>query len=136
MRVWESISMAPDDETWCAVRRVEGRVRTVGCCCWVVGGGLVKGIVVLSRMMAFDAVDSVWLPITIVGVSLSTIWLPIWSVPLGYWTAVIVVEPRSRTASGRVGCADEEDRAGSPCEEKVFLVSFAVSLNSSSDEYV
>jgi hypothetical protein len=31
MRVCEPIKMAPGDEAWCAVRRVELRVRIVGC---------------------------------------------------------------------------------------------------------
>jgi hypothetical protein len=38
---------------------VELRVRIVGSCCWVVGGGGVKGIVVPAKMMAFDAVNRV-----------------------------------------------------------------------------
>lgn len=63
---------APEEEAWCAVRRVELRVRTVGCC-----DGVVKDIVVLAKMRAFDAVDRVWLPITSAGVSLLRIWVPI-----------------------------------------------------------
>jgi hypothetical protein len=65
-----------------------------------VGGEVVKGTVVLAKMRASDAVDRVWLSITSTGVSLLRNWVPIWRVPLGYWVAVRVVEPRSRTASG------------------------------------
>jgi hypothetical protein len=50
--------------------------------------------------------------------------VPIWRVPLGYWVAVRVVEPRSRTAPGRVDCADE---GGSICEVEESLVGTNVS---------
>jgi hypothetical protein len=68
---------------------------------------VVNGTVVLAKMMAFDAVERVWLSITRIDVLLLRNWLPIWSVPLGCWVAVRVVEPRSRTASGGGDCADE-----------------------------
>ena len=128
-REWEPISMALEEGAWCAVRSAEPRVRTVGS--WAVGVGLVKVAVVPSKTMAFDAVDSVWLSITIIEVSLSRSWLPTCNIPLGNWTAVMVIEPRSRTASGRVDCADNDDFARPPCEVKEVLVGLIVSLQPS-----
>ena len=92
---------------------------------------MVKDIVVLAKMRAFDAVESVWLSIEIVGVSLLRNWLPIWIGPLGYWVAVRVVEPKSRTASARLDCEDDGDGAGSPSEMEERTVESAVSLHPS-----
>lgn len=65
--VCEPILMAPEEAAGCAVRTFEPRVRIVGY--WVESAGWEKVAVVLSSMMAFDAVESVWLPMTITEVS-------------------------------------------------------------------
>lgn len=59
--------MAPEEAAACAVRRDEPRVRTVGF--WAVVLGWVKVAVVPSMIMAFEAVESVWEPIVITGLS-------------------------------------------------------------------
>jgi hypothetical protein len=107
-------------------------VRIVGV--WaVLTGCWVEVAVVPSKMMPFGAVESVCPLIVITEVSLLSSWLPICKILLGYWVAAIVVEPRSRIASGRrVSVADVE----ASCEVDRVVEGLIVSLRSSPEEYV
>jgi hypothetical protein len=128
--VLEPILMAPEDGAACAVRRLVPRVRIVG---GVWAGCWVKVAVVPSKIMAFEALESVWPSSVITEVALLRSWLPICRMSLECWVAVIVVEPRSRMASGRlVSVADVEPS----CEVDIVVEGLTVSPSSALDEYV
>lgn len=126
--------MAPEEAAACAVRRVELRVRIVGF--WAVVLGWVKVAGVLSMIMAFEAVERVWEPIVITGLSPLRYWLPICSMLPECWVAVIVVEPRSRMASGEGVCVGEIGDVGMSCELDALAVGLIISLQSPVNEYV
>lgn len=52
------------------------------------------------------------------------------------WEAVIVVEPRSRMASGEGVCVDDMSDAEMPCELEGVVVGLIISLQYPSNGYV